>query len=102
MNRITVFAFLILSNLTSGILTVNAMKMQLKSADELRKISSSNKKLPTNNKVVIRKESGSYYIFIQLIIYIYICVKRAAKNSPDFEIWPNGLVYYQIDDSFTG
>ena len=79
MNRITVFAFLILSNLTSGILTVNAMKMQLKSADELRKINSSNKNIPNNNKIVIteysepgKSEVSKFFYSVNSFISTYV------------------------------
>ena len=50
MSPLVVLTFLILSNILSCMLTVNATKMQLKSANELRKL---NKKIPKNNKVVI-------------------------------------------------
>ena len=54
MNPLT---FLILTNFISCLLTVNAMKMQLKSAYELRKITSSDKNIPKNSKTAITEYS---------------------------------------------
>ena len=101
MNPLT---FLILTNFISCLLTVNAMKMQLKSAYELRKISSSDKKIPKNNKIAITEYSQpgksqviKYFYSIENFIIAYICVKGAPLNNQDFEIWPNGIIYYEID-----
>ena len=58
MNPLVALTFLILSNVLNCILILNATKMQLKSADELRKIkSSNNKNIPKNNKILITEYS---------------------------------------------
>ena len=49
MNTLIVLSFLTLKILTSCLLSVNGTKMQVMSAEELRKTGSSNTKIPKNN-----------------------------------------------------
>ena len=79
MNPLVVLTFLIFSNFMNCILTLNATKMQLKSADELRKINSSNKNIPNNNKIVIteysepgKSEVSKFFYSVNSFISTYV------------------------------